>query len=220
MRYEGFVKKITDDIARNGQVRIMEMPELDLYLDQIAKFMDDKLSIYKKEEKDKILTKTMINNYSKNNIIPKPVNKKYSRQHLMLLIMIYHMKSILSMKDMELLMKPLIENYNSELEDKIDIEDIYFILQEIQREELDSVKKYIADSTESVKEYLKEINMQDDDILEVFMLITLLTNRANIQKNIAEKLVAEFFTKEKAETKKDKNKQEKKKVKEIKPSTK
>ena len=44
---------------------------------------------------DKILTKTMINNYTKNNLLPPSVKKKYSREHMLLLILIYYFKNIL-----------------------------------------------------------------------------------------------------------------------------
>ncbi|MCG8483226.1 MAG: DUF1836 domain-containing protein, partial [Clostridia bacterium] len=193
MRYESFVKKLVDQISKGGQIRLLDMPDLDLYMDQVTTFMNDKLSIYKREDKDKILTKTMINNYTKHNIIPKPVNKKYSKDHLLFLILIYHMKGIVSIKDMEHLMAPLIQNYNSELEEKINIEDIYSILQEIQKDERDKLDLKIQDDIEKVKEYLKEMDMQDDDILEIFMLTVMLTVRANMQKYLAERIIDEFF---------------------------
>ncbi|NLK72900.1 MAG: DUF1836 domain-containing protein, partial [Clostridiales bacterium] len=156
MRYEGFVKKTVEELTRNGQIRLLDMPDLDLYMDQVTTFMDEKLSTYKRNEKDKILTKTMINNYTKSNIIPKPVNKKYSKDHLIFLIMIYHMKGIISQRDMALLMKPLIENYNSDLEEKIKIEDIYSILQEIQKSEREKSGMQMREDMDSVKDYLKE----------------------------------------------------------------
>ncbi len=214
VRYESFVKKLVDQISKGGQIRLLDMPDLDLYMDQVTTFMNDKLSIYKREDKDKILTKTMINNYTKHNIIPKPVNKKYSKDHLLFLILIYHMKGIVSIKDMEHLMAPLIQNYNSELEEKINIEDIYSILQEIQKDERDKLDLKIQDDIEKVKEYLKEMDMQDDDILEIFMLTVMLTVRANMQKYLAERIIDEFFIykavpqkKEKRKSKKTKNDQ-------------
>lgn len=211
MRYESFAKKIVDEISKNGQVRLMDMPDLDLYMDQITTFINDKLEIYKRDEKDKILTKTMINNYTKHSIIPKPVNKKYSKDHLLFLILIYHMKGIVSIKDMEHLMAPLIENYNSELEEKINIEDIYSILLDIQKDEREKQTAKIQDDIENVKEYLKEMEMQDDDILEIFMLTVMLTVRANMQKHLAEKIIDEFFIHKEVPQKKKKSKSKKSK---------
>lgn len=73
-------------------IEIADIPTIDLYMDQVTTFMDKGLARYKRNETDKILTKTMINNYTKAKIFPPPVKKKYSRTHLMLLIMIYHLK--------------------------------------------------------------------------------------------------------------------------------
>lgn len=212
MRYESFTKKLVDQISKGGQIRLLDMPDLDLYMDQVTTFMDDKLSVYKREDKDKILTKTMINNYTKHNIIPKPVNKKYSKDHLLFLILIYHMKGIVSIKDMEHLMAPLIQNYKSELEEKINIEDIYSILQEIQKDERDKLGFKMQDDIECVKEYLKELEMQDDDILEIFMLTVTLTVRANMQKYLAEKIIDEFFIHKETPQKKDRRKNKKVKM--------
>ena len=213
MRYEGYAKKIVDEISKNGQIRLLNMPELDLYMDQITTFMYEKLSIYKRDDKDKILTKTMINNYTKHNIIPKPVNKKYSRDHLIILILVYHMKGVISIKDMKHLMAPLLENYNSELEEKIKMEDIYSILHEIETDERERLDIKMKEDIDSVKEYLKEINLQDDDILEIFTLIIMMAVRASIQKHLAEKLIDEYFIRKDDIIKKEKKKAKKKKLK-------
>lgn len=206
MRFEEYAQKIAENISNSAYIRLLDMPDLDLYMDQVTTFIDDKLSFHKRKDDDKILTKTMINNYVKHSIIPKPVNKKYSKDHLIFLILIYNMKGIISIKDMEQLMAPLLENYNSELEEKIKTEDIYTVLQEIQKEERNKLSIKVKEDIENVKEYLKEINLQDDDILEIFALVIMLTVRANIQKHLAEKLIDEYFVKPEKNGKKEKKK--------------
>ncbi len=52
------------------------IPNIDLYMDQVTTFMDSNLQNSKRRSEDKILTKTMINNYAKNNLLPPPVKKK------------------------------------------------------------------------------------------------------------------------------------------------
>jgi len=59
-------------------------------MDQVLTFMDESLEDYKKKPNDKLLTKSMINNYVKNSLIPKPENKKYSPQHIIALIYIFY----------------------------------------------------------------------------------------------------------------------------------
>ena len=73
--------------------------------------METQLSSSKRYEEDKILTKTMINNYAKNNLLPPPEKKKYSKEHMLVLIFIYYFKNILSIKDIETLLKPITDNY-------------------------------------------------------------------------------------------------------------
>ena len=55
-----------------------DIPSIDLYMDQVTTFMDEHLVSSKRFDDDKILTKTMINNYTKNNLLPPPNKKKYS----------------------------------------------------------------------------------------------------------------------------------------------
>ena len=69
-----------------------DIPAIDLYMDQVTTFMDTHLSASKRFGEDKILTKTMINNYAKNNLLPPPEKKKYSKNHILLLIFIYYFK--------------------------------------------------------------------------------------------------------------------------------
>ena len=89
-----------------------ELPELDLYLDQVVTFIDKYLSGYIKNdfnnqenEENKILTKTMINNYVKQKVIEAPVKKKYSRTNVAYLIVICILKQVYSISDISKLIK-------------------------------------------------------------------------------------------------------------------
>ena len=77
-------------------IRPEEIPNIALYMDQVTTFMDAQLASSRRFESDKVLTKTMINNYAKNKLLPPPVKKKYSPEHMMLLVFIYYFKNILS----------------------------------------------------------------------------------------------------------------------------
>ena len=84
------LNSILDSLSRIDYIKPEELPNIDLYMDQVTTFMDDQLSISKRRPDDKVLTKTMINNYAKNNLLPPPVKKKYSKEHLLALIFIYY----------------------------------------------------------------------------------------------------------------------------------
>ena len=108
---KGETERILEEIFENfPNIRAVDIPGIDLYMDQVTTFLQDNLRpISRDPEGDKFLTKTMINNYVKNKVLHPPVKKKYSRDHMMLLIMIYYMKSFLSISDIKSITTPVIE---------------------------------------------------------------------------------------------------------------
>ena len=69
-------------------IKVEDIPQIDLYMDQVTTFMEKHLGELKRYPEDKVLTKTMINNYAKNNLLPSPVRKKYTQDHILLLVFI------------------------------------------------------------------------------------------------------------------------------------
>ena len=88
-----------------------DIPNIDLYVDQVTTFIDTQLESVKRNSDDKTLTKTMINNYTKNHVLPSPEKKKYSRDHVLTLILIYYLKSFLSISDIQAIINPVTEKY-------------------------------------------------------------------------------------------------------------
>lgn len=84
-----------------------ELPSVDLYLDQVVNLINSYLSPYiffnhdYKKEENELLTKTMINNYVKNNLIESPVKKQYSKIQLAKLFAICVLKQVYSMQDIK-----------------------------------------------------------------------------------------------------------------------
>ena len=69
-----------------------KLPDIDLYMDQVLSFINDRTRyLSRNPNEDKLFTKTMINNYAKTKILPPPVKKKYSREHVLMLIFIYYL---------------------------------------------------------------------------------------------------------------------------------
>ena len=89
------LNSILASVSRIDYIKPEEIPNIDLYMDQVTTFMEDHLASSKRHPEDKILTKTMINNYAKNHLLPPPVKKKYSKEHLFILTFIYYFKNIL-----------------------------------------------------------------------------------------------------------------------------
>ena len=105
------LNSILSSISDIDYVKTKDIPNINLYMDQVTTFMEEQFASTKRYETDKILTKTMINNYAKNNLLPPPDKKKYSREHILILTFIYYFKNILAIKDIETLLNPLTETY-------------------------------------------------------------------------------------------------------------
>lgn len=186
--FNEMVEKIAAQVRSSNIIEIEDIPNIDLYMDQVTTFMDKCLAQYKRHNDDKVLTKTMINNYTKAKIFPAPVKKKYSRTHLMLLIMIYHLKSILSIKDIGLLFQSALAESNKAKQEKM-IESIYKGFVFLQKQTI----TYLAGAAEGKPDesfYGKEsILLYKEDEMKCIMMTLALAIRANTEKQLAEKVL-------------------------------
>lgn len=158
-------------------IDIEKMPDINLYMDQVVTFIEDNLKQHKRDEKQKIITKTMVNNYTKDKILSPPTKKKYNKNHLIALVLIYHLKSILSINDIALLLKEEDEN----------IEDIY--TQFLKNKALDDDVFY-NQTFEKIQEKNKDIDKK-----ELLLLILSLIDEANKRKMLVEKIIDVYFKK-------------------------
>lgn len=197
MRYEEFVRNMVEEFIAKGKISVNDFPDMEIYMDQAETFLNKELGIYKKSEKDKVITKTMIGNYVKHNMLPRPVNKKYSKDHLILLTLIFYLKGTFQMEEIEKIVKPLIDNYNSEFDEKIDLAALYGSILEVQAAEEETLTRSINQIMEDCKYQLRETQLSDDDMLELFMLIVNLSMKADAQKFFAHKLLQEYILKPK-----------------------
>ena len=186
--FNEMVEKIAAQVRSSNIIEVEDIPNIDLYMDQVTTFMDKCLTQYKRYSDDKVLTKTMINNYTKAKIFPAPVKKKYSRTHLMLLIMIYHLKSVLSIKDIGILFQSALSETNKMKQEKM-IESIYRGFVSLQKQTL----SYLAGAAEGKPDesfYGKEFILKyDNDETKRIMMTLALAIRANTEKQLAEKVL-------------------------------
>lgn len=119
------LKEVEAQLIRDGHcVASSEIPNIDLYMDQVTTFMDQHLGAFRQSEDEKILTKTMINNYAKSGLLPAPVKKKYNVDHMLILIWIYHLKNTMSITDIKTLLDPVTEEYYGRQEGRT-FSDVY-----------------------------------------------------------------------------------------------
>ena len=182
------LNSILKSLSNIDYIRPEEIPNIDLYMDQVTTFMDSQLASTKRYEDDKILTKTMINNYTKNNLLPPPVKKKYSKEHVLLLIFIYYFKNILSISDIEVVLKPLAEKYFSGDSD-MDLTAIYEEICVMGKNRVEPLKATVKDAYEkSLYAFSGIPEGEERDSLRFFVFICSLSFDGYVKKMMIEKL--------------------------------
>ncbi len=180
-----------------------DIPEIALYMDQVTTFMDMKLSMFKRRDDDKILTKTMINNYVKSGLISPPENKKYDREQIMLLSIIYHLKQIISLGDMYELLNPVIDSAlkDGDSHPGNTTEKLYGIFNDMEKEQ----NRVFADNIEALIKTLAEKpglgEMTDKNKAFLTLFVIALVIQAEKRKCLAEKIIDGFFMSESKDSK-------------------
>ena len=182
------LNSILESISRIDYVKSIDIPNIDLYMDQVTTFMDKQMASSKRYEDDKVLTKTMINNYAKNNLLPSPEKKKYTKEHLLVLTFIYYFKSFLSIKDIEMLLRPVTDRY-FHTDSKLNLTHIYDEVCSFEKDRIDTLKEELKAMYASSSETFSEENEQDREFLQLFSFICTLSFDVYVKKQIIEKLI-------------------------------
>ena len=185
------LESIIESLSKMEYVKSSEIPNIDLYMDQVLTFMNGHLEDAKRYEDDKIMTKTMINNYAKNHLLPAPDKKKYSKEHIMVLMFIYYFKNILSIGDIQSILNPLTSRYFANGKE-LNLEKIYeevFTLEKGQIEQL--IETLTKDYKRAGQTFLEE-SEEDKEFLQMFSFICMLSYDIYIRKQIIEKMIDEF----------------------------
>lgn len=183
------LRKVLASISKLNYINPDAIPDIPLYMDQVTTFMEEQLSSYKRFEDDKTLTKTMINNYAKNNLIPPPEKKKYSKKHMLLLIFIYYFKNFLSISDIQEIFKPISERF-FDTDSDIDLEYIYKYIFDLEFDGMEILMRDVSKKYNLAKEaFPKMQNDEDNDILSTFAFICMLGFDVYVKKLMIETLI-------------------------------
>ena len=169
-----------------------DIPDIGLYMDQVTTLMDTRLAGSKRYPDDKILTKTMINNYTKNHLLPPSDKKKYCRDLVFLLIMIYYLKSMLSISDIQSLLEPLSEKYFPKNEENgLTLSDIYQKIIDDNTANEEYISEDIIKTWERTRNSFAEHSpsTEESEYLDDFSFIYQLGYDIYIRKQIIEKLI-------------------------------
>ena len=193
---EDLLQSILDSLDRIDYIRPDDIPDIELYMDQVTTFMDNRLkNAARNPEVDKILTKTMINNYAKNDLLQPPVRKKYSREHMLLLIFIYYFKGILSISDIQTVLKPITDRFFAGNEG-LKLETIYNEVFSLEREEVEVMKQDVVRKYHKAQETFSDAATEDQEFLQTFSFICMLSFDVYVKKMLIEKLIDSCSAKE------------------------
>lgn len=188
------VNKMLEKLISNMNLIVpSDIPNISLYMDQVTTFMDNHLYSVKRFDEDKALTKTMINNYAKNELLPSPEKKKYTKDHILLLTFIYYFKSVLSISDIKKLLQPISDKY-FQTNFGTSLEDIYTEIEEYMSSINDAVKADVQTKSDAANssftdDIFKDLSVQDTDYLKLFKLISMLCFDIYLKKQLIESII-------------------------------
>lgn len=178
---KGSLGKIISSTVNQNRLEPDQIPELDLYIDQILMLFEDKLGETRRREKDKILTKSMVNNYSKEKMIRPMRGKKYSREQILQILIICNLKNVLSIGDIKQVMTLLMEEgVRSD-----GLEEIF---------EKDTVNQLkLKEGISTIVNGLRENYAEEMDIKALVSLLLSLASISSYCKRVSEAMIDNFF---------------------------
>lgn len=175
------LEKWLAEISNFKHPELSNLPDIDLYMDQVITYLDRILKPYASDD-SKVLTSSMINNYVKAKLIPAPNGKKYTRNHISYMLIIAALKQILSISDIEKLF------YTQRKKENFSIYNLF----------KDTYDSTLLKTTKDFEEKVKNVNVLNEND-ELSLLALNLTIEATINKLIAEKIFTLMQEKENQE---------------------
>lgn len=211
---DDLINSIMASLDRLNYIKADEIPNIELYMDQVTTFMEERLkNTTRNPGVDKVLTKTMINNYAKNNLMPPPDKKKYSKDHMYVLIVIYYFKNVLSINDIDSVLRPLREHCVKNEGSRFSLEDVYEGIRKTAENLTESIKEDLLETYHTASEIFPDADGDDKEFLTQFSFITLLVLDVYIKKLLIEKLIDGYNEKMSDYVNKDNNSNDKNKKK-------
>ncbi|MEN6324735.1 MAG: DUF1836 domain-containing protein [Syntrophomonas sp.] len=187
-----YLEKLAEELAF-PELKLSDIPAINLYMEQLISLIDSKFSGFKRGENDKVFTKTMINNYTKLGLLMPPENKKYTREHMILLTLIYNLKNILSINDIKSLFSPVLNDIDRRDDDIMSLEDIYSTFLELNNIEFDSLYNSFVQKMNLIEERTLNLDINNKETARLFLFVIMLVAHSNAQKRLAEKIIDNYF---------------------------
>ncbi|AXY07049.1 MULTISPECIES: DUF1836 domain-containing protein [Bacillus] len=177
------INKLLETLHLEKNITLEDIPNVDLYVDQVVQLFENTYTDTTRTDDEKVLTKTMINNYAKGKLFIPIKNKKYSKEHMILISLIYQLKGALSINDI----KSSLEHINESLlsDDSFELNTLYKDYLTLTENNVESFKQDVNNRVSEVS----EISSLEDPKLEKFLLLTSFVSMSNMYRRLAEKLI-------------------------------
>ncbi len=182
------LKALLSQITQIENIQPGDFPDVDLYMDQVTTYLDTHIASIKFDEDDVVLTKTMINNYVKSGVLPPPVNKKYSKQHLIMLIFIYYFKGILPVSEVKKMLDPINEEFFND--DDMNVEFIYSEMYDSIKNQIVKTSKDVYSKSFEARQHFTDIkDISEREELQNFIMMGMLAFDIFLKRKMLEKLI-------------------------------
>lgn len=191
------LEHLMEKLTLSDDITVSDIPDIELYMDQMLTFLNNKLAPLKRGPEDKLLTKTMINNYTKDQLLIPPHNKKYTKEHIMLLILIYNLKNVIAINDIKQLFSPILQDMSTSEDDVIPLQEIFTTFSELKKDQLAEFSEHFAGKFDFISKKTSSIDGEaNQNIANLFLTVLMLVAQANVSKRLAEILIDTYFTKQ------------------------
>lgn len=177
---------LLQELELNNYLSLEDIPEIDLYMDQVIQLFEKKFAGNKRNSDEKIMTKTMINNYAKGKLFFPIQNKRYTKEHLILISLIYHLKGTLSIGDIKDLLQPLNKKVSA---GELNLEQLYESFLHIRKRDVQETTEGMRKDITVAEEQAEQHAEADRAYIQRLLLIASFANISNFYKRAAEKLI-------------------------------
>ncbi len=190
---EKFAIKLLDNT-----LSLEDMPNTKQYADQVTELLNSKLHQRKNRNKTNIaISKAMINNYTKSGLLSPSYKKRYDKNQIILLNLIFHLKKVLSLDEIKIIFEPILQQQEvSEIQKaSLSLDSIYKIFLEFQKDEYFDTCNDFEDRFNKVCQKINNPfeNHHSKDIIEKLLAVLLLVAEATAAKQLAEVIIDTYF---------------------------
>ncbi len=193
------MEALVQEAVRDADLRPEEIPAIDLYLDQITSLVAEKRKEASDLFRERVLTKTMINNYSKDGLLSPIKGKKYSKEQILQMLLVYELKNTLSIGEIKRILQNVyrLPEYDAQMLEGIYVRSLD--IKELEREQAVALIRRFAEQT--------ELDVSDESDFFAFLLG--LASMSSYLKNTVQVLLAARYPDLDAEkTREDQEKKE------------